>query len=239
MKTACIFLIGLLCAMGASAADLDPSKLFGQQGAAEQTIVAGLKEALAKGVERAVTNLNREGGFLGNSMVRIEFPEKLAKVEKTLRALKQEALIDELKTNMNRAAESAVGEAGPIFGDAVRNMTIEEGTKILHGPEDAATQYFRKASETRLKEKMLPLIESATSKSGAAATYKTMLQKAQGGFSFLSPFTKQFDLDSYVNQKTADGVYKMIAEEEKKIRANPEGQASEVIKSVFGKILKQ
>lgn len=200
----------------------------------QDELIAGLKEALGNGVTHAVTNLNREGGFLTNLDVRIELPQKLAKVERTLRALNQGPLVDQFVTNMNRAAEIAIGEAGPIFGDAVKAMTIADAERILNGPEDAATQYFRKVSESRLKDKMRPVIEQATAKAGATATYKSMLSQVQTGLSFFSAFGKPFDVDDYVNQKASDGVFKMIAEQEKKIRQNPAGQASELLQKVFG-----
>jgi len=228
-------------AMAASAAESQKGSFFKRvfdvaktQPLGQEELISGLKEALGNGVTHAVTNLNREGGFLSNLDVRIELPQKLAKVEKTLRALNQGPLVDQFVTNMNRAAEIAIGEAGPIFGDAVKSMTIADAEKILHGPEDAATQYFRKVSEKRLKEKMQPIIEQATAKAGATATYKSMVNQVQSGFSFLSAFGKPFDVDDYVNQKAADGVFTMIAEQEKKIRQNPAGQASELLQKVFG-----
>lgn len=209
------------------------------QAVAQDQAILALKEALAKGVDKAVTRLNKEGGFLTNLNVKIEIPAKLATVEKGLRALEQGPLLDQFVTNMNRAAEIAVGQAGPIFGDAVKGMSIADADKILHGANDAATQYFRKVSEGRLREKMLPLIQEATAKAGATATYKSMLDKADLGFSFFKKFTKPFNLDDYVNQKAADGLFAMIAEEEKRIRENPAGQASDLLKQVFGKILEK
>src|SRR5258708_3180158 len=112
------------------------------QSAGEEQIIAGLKEALGKGVNHAVSSLNHDGGFLTNLNVRIDIPKKMAPVEKTLRALNHGYPVDEFQTNMNRAAEIAVGQAGPLFAQAVTNMTVADAEKILHGSDDAATQYF-------------------------------------------------------------------------------------------------
>jgi hypothetical protein len=149
-----------------------------RSGLSQDHLVQGLKEALAKGVEHSITNLSREGGYLHNIKVKIQMPEKLAPIEKTLRALKQDHLVDEFITNMNHAAELAVGEVGPIFSQAIQNMAL------LKGPDDAATQYFKKVSEKRLQEKMLPIIEKTTESAGATASYKKVMEKASLGASF-------------------------------------------------------
>src|ERR1051326_996008 len=111
----------------------------------------GLREALAKGTEKAIADLGKTNGFLGNVDVKIPMPQKLQEVEKGLRMVKQDKYADEFITTMNHAAEAAVPEAGPIIGDAIRDMTVADAKNILNGPDDAATQYFRKVSEKHLK----------------------------------------------------------------------------------------
>lgn len=201
----------------------------------ESQIATGLKEALARGVTNAIANLNKQGGFLTNLNVKIGLPPSLATTEKTLRKLKQDYLVDGFITNMNRAAEIAVGEAGPIFGDAIRAMTVADAESILHGPKDAATRYFQKVSEARLQEKMLPIIQDATGKAGATASYKSLMEKSKLS-SFFNFNKSPFDLDGYIDAKTTEGLFKMIAEEEKRIRENPTAQASDLLQKVFGKI---
>jgi hypothetical protein len=205
------------------------------QSLGETQIAAGLKEALARGVTNAIARLNQQGGFLTNLNVRIGLPSSLASTEKTLRKLKQGYLVDGFITNMNRAAEIAVGEAGPIFGDAIRGMTVADAEAILHGPKDAATRYFQKVSEARLQEKMLPIIQEATAKAGATASYKSLMEKSK--LSTFFNFAKgPFDLDSYIDAKTTEGLFKMIADEEKSIRENPAARATDLLQKVFGKV---
>ena len=205
------------------------------QSLGETQIAAGLKEALARGVTNAIANLNKQGGFLTNLNVKIGLPSSLATTEKTLRKLKQDYLVDGFITNMNRAAEIAVGEAGPIFGDAIRAMTVADAEAILHGPKDAATRYFQKVSEARLQEKMLPIIQDATGKAGATASYKALMDKSKLS-SFFNFGKSPFDLDSYIDAKTTEGLFKMIADEEKRIRENPTARATDLLQKVFGKI---
>lgn len=194
----------------------------------------GLKEALAKGTEKAVANLGKTNGFLGNVDVKIPMPQKLQEVEKGLRMMKQDKYADEFIATMNRAAESAVPEAGPILGDAIRDMTVADANSILKGADDSATQYFRKVSEKRLKEKMLPIVKTATEKAGVTAAYKNLTTKAGFMASFLQK--EGLDVDQYVTDKAFDGLFKMIAVEEKEIRKNPAARTTDLLKKVFGSV---
>ncbi len=195
-------------------------------------MIAGLKEALNKGTRFAVENLGKEGGFLNNDKVRIPMPSSLAWIEKTLRTLRQDALADEFVASMNHAAEQAVPEAAAIFGDAIQQMTLEDARGILTGPDDAATQYFRRTTADALTTKMRPIVEQATSKAGVTSSYKAMTAKAGGLTSLLSEDAT--DLDGYVTEKTLDGLFLMVAEEEKRIRENPLARTSDLLKKVFG-----
>lgn len=195
-------------------------------------MIAGLKEALNKGTQYAVDNLGKEGGFLDNPKVRIPMPDSLAWIEKTLRTLRQDRLADEFVTSMNHAAEQAVPEAAAIFGDAIKRMTLEDARGILTGPEDAATQYFRRTTSDALTTKMRPIVEEATSRTGVTSNYKNMMAKAGGLSGLLSNDTT--DLDGYVTEKTLDGLFLMVAEEEKRIRENPLARTSDLLKKVFG-----
>lgn len=195
-------------------------------------MVSGLKEALGKGTQYAVEQLGQEGGFLDNSKVRIPMPESLQWVESSLRTLRQDALADEFVETMNHAAERAVPEAAAIFGDAISRMTIEDAQNILSGPDDAATQYFRDNTEDALTDKMRPIVEEATAKTGVTSAYKNMTAQA-GGLAGLMGGDAT-DLDGYVTGKTLDGLFLVIAEEEKKIRENPLARSSDLLKKVFG-----
>jgi len=211
----------------------------------DDQVAAGLKEALGKGVQQAVSQLGKQGGFLTNGAVKIPMPESLQKVEKSLRALKQDALADEFITTMNRAAEQAVPQAAAIFSDSIKQMSIADAKAILTGPEDSATQYFRKTSTNALHAAFLPIVKQATEKAGVTAAYKNMMNKAGGGGlgkSFggtLSAFgvsQDATDVDGYVTRKAMDGLFKMVAEEEKRIRQNPVARSTDVLKKVFGAV---
>ena len=202
----------------------------------EQEIIRGLKEALSKGTQQAVASLGRDGGFLTNLSVRIPMPENLQRVEKTLRKLGQDKLADDFVATMNHAAEQAVPMAASIFAGAVTNMTVDDAKAILTGPNDAATQYFRKTSEDKLREKFAPIVKDATEKTGVTSAYKNLIKQAGPVASFLG--ADAGDLDGYVTQKSLDGLFKMIATEEKKIRENPVARSTDLLKKVFGSVAK-
>lgn len=199
-------------------------------------VVSGLKEALGTGVENAVNTLGKQGGFLGNSLVEIGVPESMKKTVKLARKLGGEKYVDEFVTSMNQAAEKAVPDAAKILGDAIREMSVEDAMGILKGPDDAATQYFRKVSEARLTEKFLPIVKESTDTVGVTSAYKKlagnageMLGGLLGGGS-----AKSLDLDQYVTGKTLDGLFQYIALQEQEIRANPLARSSDLLKKVFG-----
>jgi hypothetical protein len=209
----------------------------------QDEMIQGLKEALGKGVQHAVGQLGHEGGFLTNLNVRIPMPEKLQTVEKTLRTLKQDKLVDDFVTTMNHAAEQAVPEAAGVFGDAIKKMSLEDAKTILLGTNNAATQYFRRTTETNLFEKILPIVKQATEKTGVTAAYKRVTEHT-GGSGLLGTFeksvlgTKSLDIDAYVTNKTLDGPFKMVAEEEKRIRENPVARTSDLLQRVFDAVKK-
>ena len=205
-------------------------------GLSQGQVADGLKQALGKGIQTAITNLGQMNGFLGNPKVKIPMPEKLQSVEKTLRTMKQDKYADEFVATMNHAAETAVPEALPIFTDALKSMTIEDAKKLVTGGNDSATQFFKSKGERQIQEKMTPIIKEATAKTGVTAAYKKLMDQAGGG-SFLGKLnidTSSYDVDKYVTQKASDGLFKMIAEEEKHIRENPAARTTELLQKVFG-----
>ena len=213
-------------------------------GALSQTQMAGgLKEALGNGLQNAIKQLGHDGGFLTNVAVKIPLPEKLQSVEKTLRALKQDKLADEFVTTMNHAAEQAVPEAAAVFGDAVKQMSIEDAKSILTGTNNAATQFFRRTTQTNLYAKFYPIVKAATAKTGVTAAYKNMIGKVSGSSGFGGALgglansylgTDALDVDAYVTNKALDGLFTMVAEEEKRIRENPLARTTDLLKQVFG-----
>ena len=195
-------------------------------------MINGLKEALSNGTQSAINNLGRTDGFFKNPKVRIPMPESLEKVEKTLRKLKQDKTVDEFILSMNRAAEQAVPEAASIFSDTIRSMSFDDTRDILQGPEDAATQYFKHYSGARIEEKMLPIVKKSTNAAGITAKYKNMVDK-MGTLSSLVD-KKSLDIDRYVTRKALEGLFKMLAAEEKLIRNDPAARTTTLLKKVFG-----
>ena len=195
-------------------------------------LIEGLKQALSQGVQQAVAQLGQEGGFLNNLRVKIPMPENLQIVARGLRAAGQNRLADDFVVTLNRAAEKAVPEAASVFADALSQMTIADAQSILSGPNDAATQYFRRTSEARLTEKFLPIVRTATAKVGVTSAYKNLVAKAGPVTQFLGG--NAGDLDAYVTRKALDGLFTMVAAEEKRIRENPAARATDLLEKVFG-----
>lgn len=196
-------------------------------------ISGGLKEALSKGVEFAIDNLGRENGFLDNPRVRITLPKNLQKVEKGLRFAGQGKVVDDFVASMNHAAEKAVPVAIDVFVEAIKQMTFDDARRILlSGQKDAATQFFRRTSEETLREKFRPIVEKFTAEAGVTQKYKAMIGKY--GFASRLLGKDATDLDGYVTEKALDGLFLLIAEEELKIRQNPLGRTTSLLKKVFG-----
>ena len=194
-------------------------------------MVAGLKQALDKGTQFAVNKLGQPGGFLDNKKVRIPMPDSLSWVESSLRTVGQDEMADEFIDTMNHAAEQAVPEAADIFGEAIKEMSVQDAQGILTGPDNAATEYFRSNTEAELTQRMRPIVESATASTGVTSAYKDMLGAA-GGFAGMMPATAT-DIDAYITSKTLDGLFLMIAKEERKIRKNPMARSTELLQKVF------
>jgi len=193
----------------------------------------GLKAALIQGANKAVSNLGAVDGFFGNKQVKIPLPEAMQKAEKAMRMFGMGKQADELVLKMNRAAEAAVPEAKALLIDSVKKMTLNDAKAILTGPQDSATQYFKKTTSLPMGEKFLPIVKSATEKVKLAQQYNKF---AEMGNKYGLVKKEDANLEQYVTQKTLDGVYLMMAQEEAAIRKDPVGQASSLIKKVFGAI---
>ena len=192
---------------------------------------AGVKEALAKGADYAVASLGKENGFLGNSKVKIPLPGYLQKAEKGLRMFGMGKQADELMETMNHAAENAVAEARPILSESIKKMSVDDAKGILTGGEGSVTKYFKRTSSEQLTEKFTPIVKASTKKLQLAEQYNQFAGKAASSGLIDK---KDADLDSYVTQKAMDGLFLMIAEEEKKLRSIPVGAGSDLLKKVFG-----
>ena len=191
----------------------------------------GLKEALTQGVSKAVATLGTTDGFLGNNEVKIPLPSSLKKVEKVMKMMGMGKQSDELVLKMNRAAEAAVPEAKTLLINSIKKMTVADAKAILTGPQDAATQYFKKTTSAQMAEKFLPIVTKATEKVQLAETYN---KYAELGSKYGVVKKEDANIEQYVTNKALDGVYLMIAKEEAAIRQDPVGQASSLLKKVFG-----
>jgi hypothetical protein len=250
MKTAFSLLVALvfLPAPGAHGAGWLERLGFGRKPATNQPaavaaaalsqdqMVGGLKAALGKGVEHAVASLGKPDGFLKDLSVKIPLPAPLTRVESSLRMLRQEQWADDFVATMNRAAEQAVPEAAAVLGNSVKQMSIADAKAILTGTNNAATQYFRRTSETNLYERFLPIVAKATERTGVTSAYKQMLSKASFAGSLLGPDAG--NLDAYIAHKTLDGLFVKIADEEKRIRENPVARTTGLLQTVFGAVQK-
>ncbi len=192
---------------------------------------AGLKEALAKGAQIAVQKLGAENGFFGNDKVKIPLPESMQKVDSLMRNFGMGKQADELLLRMNRAAEAAVPEAKTLLVNAVKQMSVEDAKGILSGGNDAATQYFKRTTSEPMAGKFLPIVKKAMEKVKLAEVYNNY---ADQGAKYGLVKAEDTRIENYITRKALDGVFVMIAEEEKAIRADPVGQTSNLLKKVFG-----
>lgn len=197
----------------------------------QRDALAGLKAALERGANAAVAALGRADGFLGNPKVKIELPESLRRTERMARRLGLGNEVDELVVAMNRAAEAALPEARKLLIDSVKKMSARDAKAILAGGDTAATEYFRKVNHERLHARFLPIVKSATDKVGVAQRYREFAGPAASLGLIKS---EHADLDEYVTRKALDGLYFMLGEEEKKIRKDPVGTGSAILRKVFG-----
>ena len=191
-------------------------------------ITSGLKEALSVGVDRAIKILGADGGFLNDATVRIPMPGFLEKARPALRLFGQEKLADDFEATVNHAAERAVPLAASVFGNAIRDMSIDDARAILGGADDSATTYFREHTGEALKTAMLPIVSEATNETGVTSSYKKLVDKAGSLVS-----DDDLDLDSYVTDKAIDGLFLKLADEERKIRSDPLARSTKLLKKVF------
>ena len=198
-----------------------------------QDAVKGMKAALVQGADRAVSQLGTANGFLGNAKVKIPLPDSLRQAERVMRMVGMGAQADQLVTSMNRAAEMAVTEAKPLLVDAVRKMSVQDAKGILTGGDDAATQYFRRTTSTALTQKFLPIVKQMTARVNLAQLYN---QYAGQAAAFGVMDAKDANIDDYVTRKALDGLFLVIAEQERAIRKDPVGSASTIVQKVFGAI---
>lgn len=218
---------------GIATATLGGWSLTAEAFLSEADAASGLRAALERGAGSAVNLLGRTDGFLGNPKVRIPLPDWLEQASGLLRATGQGQRIDELETAMNRAAEAAVPEAKSLLVNAVKTMSVSDAKKVLTGGDTSVTQFFSEKTREPLGMKFLPIVTKATQKVSLADKYNRVAGKV-AGLGLVKP--QDANIQQYVTGKALDGLYLMIGEEEKKIRQDPVGTGSAILKRVFGSL---
>jgi uncharacterized protein DUF4197 len=193
--------------------------------------VAGLREALTQGASQAVGKLGVENGFFGDVRVRIPMPDSMKRAESLMRRIGMDRQADDLILRMNRAAEAAVPEAKAVLVDAVRAMSVDDARAILTGSDDAATRYFRRTMTDPLAKRFQPIVVRAMEKVQLAESWDRF---ASRGARLGLVRKEDANLEDYITRKTLDGLFLVIADEEKKIRANPMAETSSILRKVFG-----
>jgi hypothetical protein len=210
-----------------------PSMPTGGSAQESGTVASGLKEALSVGTKNAVNALSKTNGYFGNEAVKILLPENVRRVGDALRMAGYQKEVDAFVLSMNRAAEKAAPKAADIFAGAIQSMSIDDAQKILGGGNTAATEYFKSKTSTQLFDAFKPDISQSMNEVGVTKAYKAMTDR----YTTMMPFAKMdsFDLDKYVTDKSLDGLFTMVGQEETKIRTNPAARTTELLKKVFTK----
>ena len=196
-----------------------------------EEIAAGLKEALTNGISKGSDQVSQLDGYFKNAEIKLPFPPDAKRAEEKLRQMGMGKQVDEFILSLNRAAEDAAKESKPIFVSAIKQMTIQDAASILKGQPDAATQYLKKTTSAPLKDKFKPVIQNSLSKVNATKYYTDLITTYNK-----IPFVQKLNpnLDDYATDKAIEGLFIMIAKEEKNIRANPLARTSALLKKVFG-----
>lgn len=197
----------------------------------ESEIVEGLKQALEIGTGKAVYLVSKTGGYYNNPEIKIPLPGSVQKAEKLLRGVGFGSKVDAFELSMNNAAERAAPEAKSIFWDAIKKMKIDDAKKILNGGDDEATLFFKDKTYGRLQEIFEPIVKESMGEVGVTRTYQDLNAKVEK-----IPFADSLnlDLDKYVTEGALNGLFQMLAEEEKKIRSDPAARVTDLLKKVFG-----
>lgn len=223
------YLLQLLAVVG-GAAVVSPAFALSLSDLSNADASQGIKAALTQGAQVAVSQLGQSGGFLNNPQLRIPLPGYMGEAAKMMRRFGQGRYVDEVEQGINRAAELAVPMGKDVLLDAVQHMTVDDAKRILSGGEHSVTTFFMDKTRQPLTQRFLPVVTQATGQVGVVQQYNQLVGKA----SSFGVSSAALDLNQYVTGKTLDGLYAVIAEQERAIRQNPLGSASAVVRKVFG-----
>lgn len=213
---------------------MDAMKNGGAAPLSNGEVVSGLKEALRVGTERSVSLASAVNGFNGNTLIRVPFPEDAIKVRNTLMDLGLKKPVEDFELTLNRAAEAAAKEAVPVFVEAITSMSIADGFAILRGGENAATNYLKEKTTAALLAKFRPVVEKATRQVALTQYWKPVADAYNTATLLTGGKAVEPDLDAYVTRKAADGLFVLLANEEKKIRQDPLARTTDLLRRVFG-----
>lgn len=196
-------------------------------------VVAGLKEALSIGTGNAVVDVSKTGGYFKNQAIKILLPQEIQNTGQMLRQFGFGGVVDDFEQSMNSAAEQAAPKAKAIFINAITQMTFDDARRILNGPDTAATDYLRTKTSASISRQFRPIVTDSMNRVGVTRYYKQMVTPLK-----MLPIDSPVpvDLDGYVTEKALDGLFAMVAEEEKKIRLDPAARVTDLLKDVFGKM---
>jgi hypothetical protein len=198
-----------------------------------EEVISGLKEALRVSTERSVDKAGATNGFWNNNLIRIPFPPEAIAVKNTLTDLGINKPVEDFERTLNQAAELAAKEAVPVFVDAITSMTIQDGFTLLRGGENAATNYLREKTSATLRAKFTPVVEKATSQVALTSYWQPVATAYNTATIFTGGKAVQPDLNAYVTDRAMDGLFILLAQEEKTIRQDPVARTTALLQKVF------
>ena len=201
-----------------------------------EEVISGLREALQVGIKNAVNKSAVLDGFLGNPEIRLPFPPDAIKVREKALQLGMNSQVEKFETTLNRAAEEAVKEALPIFTQAILTMSVQDGFAILKGGNGAATRFLQEQTSQQLYNAFLPKVKDATAKVSLTAYWTPLINKYNAAVALTGGEKINSDLDAFVTQRAIEGLFKMVQQEEDKIRANPAARVTDLLAKVFGSL---
>ncbi|MCB1214631.1 MAG: DUF4197 domain-containing protein [Deltaproteobacteria bacterium] len=212
---------------------LEDTLILGKKPLTQKEVIQGLKQALSIGSQKAGQKASQENGFYKNRLIFIPFPPEAKKVKQTALQLGMKRQVDNFVLTLNRAAEEAAKEAAPIFLKAISSMSIQDGFKILNGPDTAATNYLQQKTTAQLKKKFRPIVKKAIKEVQVTRYWNPILTR----YNQLPMVKKQNpNLDEYVLQRSLEGLFYLVGQEEKGIRKNPAARVTDLLKRVFGSV---
>lgn len=201
-----------------------------------EEVISGLKEALTVGIKNAVDVTSVTDGFLKNQSIKLPFPESAERMKEKALEWGMDGQVDKIVTTLNRAAEDAAKEATPIFVDAIKNMSVQDGFAILNDGEGAATQYLRKNTENQLVEAFSPKVEESIKEVKLTEYWNPVMTKYNQATVLTGKEKVETDLNKYVTEKAIDGLFHMVKKEENKIRKDPAARVTDLLSKVFGSV---